>query len=108
MMFFLSLLVIILLWTGAGAFTLNRWLNNAIEVQDQMDFYLRMESEQPLVSNAARYFTKRMELYNLNEELLQLLNEKKEQPRHFWLSTVPSFLLLGPILLVPFLRNRIH
>lgn len=108
MVIFLSLLVFVLLWTGAGALTLNRWVNEAIEVQEKMDFYFGMESEQPMVSKAASYFTKRMQLFNENQELLQLLNEKKEQPRRFWLSTVPSFLLLGPILLIPFLRNRIR
>lgn len=108
MVLFLSLLAIVLLWTGAGALTLTRWVNEAIDIQEQINIYSHMESEQPVVSSAARYFTKRVELYNLNQDILQLLQEKKEQPHRFWFSTVPSFLLLGPILLVPFLRNRIR
>lgn len=108
MFLFILSIIFVLIWTGCGALVLRQWIQDAISIQEQMKFFAKLESEQAVVSNAARYFTRRMDLYNANQDLLALLKEKEEQPKHFWYSTTPSFLLLGPILMVPFLRNRIY
>lgn len=108
MFLFILSVTLFLLWTGSGALVLRQWIEDAIRIEEQMNFFAKLESEQAVVSNAARYFTRRMDLYNANQDLLALLKEKKEQPKHFWCSTAPSFLMLGPVLMVPFLRNRIR
>jgi len=96
-----------LIWTGFGALAILKWLEEATEIEDKITLFLQLEKEQPTVGQSARYFTNRMNLINNHQDLLALKAEQKERPRHFWFATVPSFLLLGPVLLIPAFRKRI-